>query len=378
MQSIRTLVILGSSLTALAVVRVAHRQGYRVVMFDHIAGPATKTRLAEFRQMRASDDASLRELAKDLIGRNDVAVVADSDRCVRFVRQYRQSLESFGWRVMHPPSEGIDICLDKSAFLKWCTAKGLSAPRLYDAAGASAIDQSAYPLMLRPEWTQHSSNTGLPKALEIREPQTLQYWLDRFAAVNVTPSLCESLLRPGLRQFSIGASRDAAGRVFTFVAEKVRPIAEQCAGGTYVQPAESPAAAELAAQALNAMDFFGIAEVEVLQDSTTGRAYLVEINARPWLQYGLPYKCGVDLLGHALGAPKHAAGASRSHSWLYFSSDLYICFSKSDGLVRQGRVSVGQYLRSLISSDVYASWDWRDPAPGFASMWRTFNGFLGR
>lgn len=375
-ESIRTLVVLGSSLTALAVVRVAHRQGYRCVMFDHMAGPASQTSMAEFRLLKASDAVSLRERAGDLIGRNDVAVIADSDRCVRFVRLYREALESFGWRVIHPSGEAIDICLDKSAFLRWCAEKGLGAPRLYDAANAATIDASAYPLMLRPEWTQHSSGTGLPKALEIRDPETLKYWLERFAAVNVTPSLCESLLSEGLRQFSVGASRDAQGRVFTFVAEKVRPIAEQCAGGTYVTPSESPRAAELAAQALNAIDFFGVAEVEVLYDPNSERAYLVEINARPWLQYGLPYACGWDLLGHALGNPRHTSGASRSHAWLYFSSDLYICFSRTDGLVRSGRVRFGEYLRTLFHSDVYATWDWRDLKPGVTAAWKTFTGFL--
>jgi len=288
---VRTLLILGSSLTALAVARAARRKRLRCVLLDTVPGPATATRTASFRRLESDDMASLSRATSDFAQGNDVAVIADNDRWLRFVRKHRDALLGQGWRVLHPHAAAIGVCLDKSAFLQWCAAHSLPAPRWYDAATIEAIDAGAYPLIVRPEWTQHSSATGLPKAIEIGERNSMRLLLERFAAARVEPSICESLLRPGLRQFSVGAARDAAGRVRTFLAEKVRPQAEQCAGGTFVRPATLAAAEELAAKALHALDFFGIAEVEVLFDPARQEAYLVEINARPWLQYGLPFKC---------------------------------------------------------------------------------------
>jgi predicted ATP-grasp superfamily ATP-dependent carboligase len=367
-RAVRTLILLGSSLTALAVARVAHRRGLRCVMLDSTPGSAAPTRGATFRRLRNADMASVTESTRDLPQDDTVAVVADSDRWLRFVSAHRAELSAGNRRVLHPSSTAIDICLDKSAFLRWCEQHDLAAPRWYEPHEAEALDASAYPLMLRPEWTQHSTPTGLPKAIEIREASQLRYWLDRYRAVAVTPSICTSLLRPGLRQFSVGAARDAKGRVRTFLAEKVRPQAEQCAGGTFVRPAVHPAAEQLAARALDAIEFFGVAEVEVLFDPATQAAHLIEINARPWLQFGLPYACGCDLFGHVF---EEAAGNERpadlSHAWLYFSSDLYACFARDTGLLTQSKMGFAEYLGSLVRADVYATWDWRDPLPLLAS-----------
>lgn len=378
-QFVRTLIVLGSSLTALAVARVAHRSGLRCIMLDNTPGPAAATRLAQFRRLDSMEMKSIAAACTDLVGREEAAVVADSDRWLRFVRSHRDELAATRWLVLHPQADAIDVCLDKSAFLKWCAAHGLPAPRLYDPAALARGEHAQYPLMLRPEWTQHSTPSGLPKAIEVRAPDQLAYWLERFAAARVPPSVCESLLREGLRQFSVGAARDASGRVVTFLAEKVRPLAESCAGGTYVRPAAQEGVEALARQALDALAFFGVAEVEILFDSRAGRAFLVEINARPWLQYGLPFACGCDLMGHVLGKPA-APGRhlDADHAWMYFASDLYACFSRDTGLVSTRRISMRQYLKSLVSADVYATWDWRDPAPMLAATARVARAWLKR
>jgi predicted ATP-grasp superfamily ATP-dependent carboligase len=371
MSNIRSLIVLGSSLTALAVVRVAHRIGFSCVMLDNVAGPASLTRCAQFRLLPEMHPEAVVQAARDLGGRDETAIVADSDRWVQFVRSYRDEL-SQRWLVLHPQGWALEACLNKAEFLRWCAANDVPAPQVYDPDDRAQLDAAEFPLMIRPEWTRHSQPTGLPKAVEVRDATQLRHWLDRYAAVNARPNVCASLLRPGLRQFSVGAARDAQGRIETFLAEKVRPHAEQCAGGTFVTPAEHPAAEALAAETLRKLEYFGIAEVEVLYDESTAQGRVIEVNARPWLQFGLPYACGCNLLNHTLG---EAAGDRRSrslrHAWLYFSSDLYACFSRDTGLVRNHRITKLQYLRSLLAADVYAVWDWRDPNPWIPSVLET-------
>lgn len=373
------LLLLGSSLTALAVARVAHRSGLQCIMADSQAGPAASTSTATFRRLRQDDFAALLEGVPDLRQREDVAVIADSDRWLRFVQRHHSALSRELGRVLHPSAEAIAICLDKTEFLRWCAQRDLPAPRVYGTAAEALRCEDAYPLLIRPEQTQHSAPTGLPKALEIRNRSELEHWLKRFAAVGVTPSICESLLRPGLRQFSVGAARDREGRTLTFLAEKVRPAAERCAGGTYVVSTQYPGIEELAAKALDALDFFGVAEIEVLYDPARDQGYLVEINARPWLQFTLPHLCGCDLLGHVLHSGYIAQHKARARaSWLYFSSDLYACFSRSTGLVSTGKLSLLDYLRSILSADAYALWDWRDPQPLLTAVARTLRDCLRR
>ena len=377
--TVRTLLILGSSLTGLAVARVAARSGLACHLVDSDAGPAAPTRTARFRRLPSMEFDALIATVADLRGRDDVAVIADSDRWLRFVRAHGERLRAEHWLVLHPDAAALDACLDKTAFLKWCALNALPAPRLYAASALGDLSRAPYPLMVRPEWTQHSSNTGLPKAIEVRDAVQLAYWLERYAQAKVTPSICDSLLRPGLRQFSVGAARNAAGSVRTFLAEKVRPDAEQCAGGTFVTPAAHPGIEELAAAALQALGFFGVAEIEILFDPAANRGYLIEINARPWLQLGLPHACGCDLMAHAMARPDRAGVTRNSaHAWLYFSSDLYAVFSRTTGLVPMGKLGLVGYLQSLWRADLYATWDWADPRPALASVartaWRLFRG----
>ncbi len=365
-----TLVVLGSSLTALAVVRVARRAGYRCLMLDDRPGPASTTRCARYRRL---PDARLEtvDAAIRASGGAAIAVIADSDRWLRFVREHRERLRAAGWLVLHPTGEAITTCLDKSAFLDWCAARALPAPRRYAPEALRAQPATAaFPLMLRPEWTQHSADTGLPKAIEVREPQALAGCLARYAAADIAANVCDSLLRPGIRQFSVGAARSASGHVRTFLAEKLRPAAEQCAGGTYVRPATCAGVEALAARALEALDYLGVAEVEILHDPRTAESFLIEVNARPWLQFGLPHASGCDLLGHALGRGASSGEFDPHHGWLYFSSDLYACFSRTTGLVRTGRLSLGAYLASIARADVFATWDLADPLPLLSACWR--------
>lgn len=376
---IQTLLILGSSLTALAVVRSTSRAQLRCLLVDDRRGPASRTRLATFCYVSAANVAAVRGALPVHCQPGEVAIIADSDRWLRFVQANYDALAAEGFLILHPLPSVIGTCLDKSAFLRWCAARKLPAPRLFEVSMQSLPAAGDYPLLLRPELTQHSAQFGLPKAIEVRNAAQLVEWLDRFKAAGVTPTVCQSLLTDGLRQFSVGFARNPAGEVRTFLAEKIRPQAERCAGGTYVKPAVQSGVEALATAAVTELEFFGVGEVEVLFDTLAGRGYLIEVNARPWLQFGLSAACGVDLLGHVLGRPVADVGPSgRLHAWLYFSSDLYACFSRGNGLVRTGRVSLAEYIGSLARADVYATWDRRDPWPLVSSCWESARGLLKR
>jgi predicted ATP-grasp superfamily ATP-dependent carboligase len=230
-----------------------------------------------------------------------------------------------------------------------------------------------YPLMIRPEASLHAVATTLPKAHEVPDAASLERWLTEFAAAGVKATVCESLVTPHVRQYSVGAARNRRGEVLIFLAEKARPLADRCAGGTFVRPvADNPQVAELARQTLDRLDYFGVAEVEVLHDESTGRIGLIEVNARPWLQFTLPYACGEDLLAHALQRPASRRPAGKRHAWLSFHADLLQCFSRSTGMHKAGEITFAEYLRTLRAADVYLLWDPKDPGPFTRSVGRLF------
>ena len=377
-EKIDSIVVLGSTMTALAVVREAANIGKKVFTVDTAAGIAMKSRYPTKVLLPDNDEENILAQLKVLAGQR-VALIADSDRWLRFImRHYLKLTDMFGL-VLHPTSEILEVCLHKVTFLKWCHEFNIPAPILYEVDSDICKRTSInYPVIVRPEETRHGIDNDLPKAIEIGNEVDLGRLLSEFEIANVGPVVCESALAKDVRQYSVGIARSRSGTTMSFVAEKVRPVAERCGGGCYVVTRSDKNVEALAVDVLHKLDFFGIAEVEILWNPETNKYSVIEVNARPWVQFPLAAKSGHGLLSFALGEPDLSAPANvRTSKWLWFVSDLYECFSASDGLVRNGNLSVKDYLLSVFGANTYAFWDLKDIGP-FIHELRSFLKIAGR
>ena len=361
------LVVLGSSVTALAVARNAAALGMRPVIVDTGSDIATSTRLA---QIEIWEGLAEKELCSRLAGvpeRGRTWLIATSDAWLRFVVAYRDVLQRAFDEILHPGNEPLAICLEKERFTQWCIAHGRPVPRMWELQEVTTHPEAlSFPLLLRPRSSVHGGGRTVPKALEVDTVEALRRALATYADAGVTPIVSESLLQRNLVQYSVGASRRGESMI-SFVAIKRRPLPQHCAVGTYVELAPQPEVDALARAVLEALDYQGIAEVEILRDEDSGRLYLIEINARPWVQYALGSASGHDLLGFQLHPERFDAGRAvqRGRRWLNFTGDLYYCFSRSAGVVRKGRMTWVPYLRSVLRANTFAYFAWTDPMPAW-------------
>jgi predicted ATP-grasp superfamily ATP-dependent carboligase len=368
--ALSTLVILGASITGLAVARDAYQHGLRPVVLDSEDGPALHSRWVT--PVNAGSTSKVDTLDRILsLGGPQVALIATSDHWIRIVIEHRPLLSSSYGLIVLPENATLELCLNKMAFSEWCTASGLPCPAAWIPGRGPRPASLGFPVLLRPVLTLHNSRQlDLPKAVEARNESDLTHWLERFAAKRVVPLVSESLLGRALEQYSVPfARRD--GETLLFTARKVRPSAELCQAGTCVEMCVDERIEHLGRTAAERLDYFGIGEVEILRDKQTGKDYLIEINARPWLQYALAPASNHDFLGLVLGRP---AAAKKNtvrigKTWVDLHQDLFVAFSRSIGMVRHGRVGLLEYLRSLAHSNVFALFDWRDPRP-FLLSWR--------
>jgi predicted ATP-grasp superfamily ATP-dependent carboligase len=187
-------------------------------------------------------------------------------------------------------------------------------------------------------------------------------WLAKFADGQCVAVVSESLLHTPLTQFSVPFARSDS-HFEVFVARKVRPAPRHCSVGSYVELAPQPDVESLARRVATALDYFGIGEAEILRDDATGRLFLIEVNARPWLQYALAPASGHDFLGPLVGKSRAMRRVTDGRRWIDFESDLFGAFSSSVGAVRLGELGLGSYLLSLMRANVYARFDLRDPLP---------------
>jgi predicted ATP-grasp superfamily ATP-dependent carboligase len=275
-------------------------------------------------------------------------------------------LEASYGAVLAASNEALRICLDKAAFARWCEEQKLPACRSWSL---DRLAEVRLPALIRPASTLHGRpDIGLPKAIFVESVGALNDWAARYRACGVDALVSESLLDRQVVQYSVPFARRGA-EITCFVARKVRPPASWARTGTYVELQPNAEVEGLAVRALEALDYFGIGEVEILQSEQDGRSYLIEINARPWVQYTIASASGHGLLSFLLGArPAEVRRKKQGIRWLNLGADLYVCFSRSEGLYLRGELGLAQYVRSVLKANAFAFFDWRDPWPAMTEL----------
>ena len=364
-----TLVILGASITGLAVARDAHRHRLRPIVVDSEDGPALHSRCATPVKVGAADEKATIDRILSL-GGPQAALISTSDQWIRFVIEHRPALDAAYASIVQPDNATLELCLDKLAFSEWCIESGLPCPAAWVPGTGPRPASLDFPVLLRPVRTLHSSRElGLPKAVQAGNESELAHWLAQFEAKRIVPLVSASLLGRSLDQYSVPFAR-RGNDTLLFTARKVRPSAELCQTGTCVEMCVDNRVEQLARKAIERLNYFGIGEVEILRDTQTGEDYLIEINARPWLQYALAPASNHDFLGLVLGLP--SASQQRpvltGKTWVSFRPDLFVAFSRSIGMVRHGRLSLRSYLHSIARSNVFALFDWSDLRPFLLSL----------
>jgi predicted ATP-grasp superfamily ATP-dependent carboligase len=365
-----TLVVLGSSITGLAVARDGHRHGLAPIVIDSVRGPACHSRLLRFVPVSPTDEESLLFSVMALASPT-AAIVATGDHWIRWLARHRYTVEASFGLVLHPSNEVLDIFLDKARFAEWCRSNSVPCPLTWEPDRAVRPPGIRFPLLVRPAETLHAQRAlGVPKAAEVRDEPGLDGLLAMYRSKGVRAAVSESLLGRNIVQYSVPfARRD--GETLAFVARKVRPLPSQCGVGSFVVLDTNRAALDAAVSALDLAGYFGIGEVEVLQDADSGASYLIEVNCRPWLQYALAPASGHDLLGFMLGAaPPGNVSMPIGGAWLNLGDDLFGAFSRSTGIVRRGQLGLAAYCSSLFRARVFALLDWRDMGPFIASVLR--------
>jgi predicted ATP-grasp superfamily ATP-dependent carboligase len=373
------LVVLGSSLTALAVLRNADKNGVPVVLLDNRDGIAAYSRLARVRILKDVSEVDIQQIILELGGEGANYLIATSDQWLRFVAQHRTDIDKAYQTVLHADNAVLDICLNKPHLASWCEKHAIQTPRRYPLQQPEDLDTEPVelPVLLRPAISL-PAGTQLPKAMEVHKPEPLRDWLQRYRQEGVPVVVTESLLGHRLTQYSVGLARDGA-RMTSFVARKVRPLPENCAVGTFVELAPNAEVEAMARSIAERLDYFGIAEIEILYCHERRQGYLIEINARPWIQFALAMASGHDLLEFLLDPQRYDSSKERKQGkrWLDMGGDFFNCFSRSVGLVRNGRIGLTPYLKSLAQANVYSKFSLRDPGPFWCDL-KNWLGFFWR
>jgi predicted ATP-grasp superfamily ATP-dependent carboligase len=96
--------------------------------------------------------------------------------------------------------------------------------------------------------------------------------------------------------YSVGLYATRRGEVpAAFTSQKLGQVPPDFGDGLVVKAVWAPQVVPLAAAAVRALGYYGMADIEFKLDARTGEYKLLDINPRPWLWMNLPAACGVNL-----------------------------------------------------------------------------------
>lgn len=372
-----SLIVLGSSLTALGIIRSARKNNIPCCLLDTTSEiayssniPVTKILLEE----NLPECKLLHELKKMGGCRNHL--IATSDIWLQFLIKHREEIEESYIDVLHPVNEDLKSCLNKGLFYDWCLRHNLSTP--FSVATSGLIDISGFwsannfPAIIRPIAHVYDRNVIVPKSIEVNSFSELRNAEKFYKDIKQDFIVSRSLLSEELIQYSVPFARARKGELVSFVAVKKRPFPEQCGVGSYVKLEDNSEINSFAIDVINSFqNYYGIGEVEILYSIADKKKYLIEVNARPWTQFALAEAAGYNFLRHLLGPSSNSVKTKSKHcNWISLDDDLFNCFSSSVGLVRHRKLDPWNYLISILKANVFPTFNIKDPKPFWVTLKR--------
>jgi predicted ATP-grasp superfamily ATP-dependent carboligase len=176
----------------------------------------------------------------------------------------------------------------------------------------------------------------------------------------------------GAAQFSYAGVWQDGQPVISMVARRTRQHPANFGTGCFVETIDNPEIERLSEQFLGSIGFSGMVEMEFKRDERNGSYKLLDVNPRIWTWTALGQPAGVDfpfaLWTLAQGSPPNRQKARPGAAWMYFSRDLPEAFRE----IRDGRLSIGEYLRALSRHPALAVFSLEDPLPSILDLPASF------
>jgi D-aspartate ligase len=369
--------VMGADYRALGVARSLGRRGIPVWIINQ--GGHLVASVSRFVRRRlpwpATDDRSRVEYLLALCAThhlNGWLLIPTDDYTVGLQSRNHEALEN-SYRLTVPPWEKLRWACDKR--LLHLLAKKLQVQQPWTACPSSREELAKmdcpFPVILKPAVRLRPSSLAVPKAWLAEDRNALLRRYDEASNLLSLENLIIQEIVPGggEAQFSYAALCRDGCSLASLVAQRTRQFPRDFGQlSTYVETVDAPEIIEPAERLLSALRFTGLAEVEFKRDPRNGEMKVLDINPRVWGWHTLSRRAGVDfpylLWLLAIGEPVPRARGRSGERWVHWTADLRLAIEEA----LAGRLSLGDYLRSLRGSLESAIFSWDDPTPGILDL----------
>ena len=370
-------VVVGGDFQGLGIIRSLGRRGVPICVIDDESSIARFsrytthfTRVADLRDERQTVDTVL-DVGQRL-GLEGWVLFPTRDETVAAFSRYRSELKEC-FRVPTPCWDAIQWAWDKRNTYRMAQELGIPIPRTWYPHDPGELEQieADPPLVIKPAIKEHFIYATKAKAWRANSRAELA---ERFrqAAELVGPGeamIQEFIPGDGRQQFSYCAFfKDGQAVGSMFVQRRRQHPSEFGRASTFVETIDLPLLETLSERFLQAIDYYGLVEMEYKLDPRDGQYKLLDVNARTWGYHTIGPRAGVDfpylLFANQLGESVQPCRAQAGIRWIRLVTDL------PTGVLEifRGHLNWRAYLRSLWGLHVESVFSREDPLPGLVEL----------
>lgn len=300
-----------------------------------------------------------------------------TDMSVWQISLHRDELRPW-YRFALPDHDVVELLMDKVRFYAFAQEAGLPVPRAFLLHSRREAEQAArelrFPCMLKPpvktpRWEQNTR----AKVFKVHSPEEFLAQYDRCAAWSDVLIVQEWVEGPDSNLYSCNVYFDAhAQPLVAFVSQKLRQWPPESGTGCLGMACRNDVLLETTLRLFRLVRYHGLGYLEMKQDVRTGEQLIIEPNVgRPTGRSAIAEAGGVelhytmycDLAGLPL-PPNRQQRYEDQVKWIYLRRDLQTAWHEW----RRGRLTVGDWWRSLRGRKRFAVLSLRDPLPFLAEI----------
>jgi predicted ATP-grasp superfamily ATP-dependent carboligase len=370
-------VITGGDFQGLGVLRTLARKGIPIVLLDRdfCIGRFSKYKKKYFRSPSLTEEDRYVDYLLALAKKENLhgwVVIPNSDEAVYVLSRNKHKLEEF-YRIPTPHWDVIQHVYIKENTYKLAERNNIPAPKTYYPTSLEELDALplTFPMIIKPSIRDHFYNKVKIKAFLINNKEELKKtYLEVSKVIDTSEILVQEFIPGGPKHLYSFCPFFKEGKVITAImARRLRQHPMDFGHATTcAELVDIPELRTIAEKFLSLIGYYGIGEVEFMQDPRDGKFKLIEVNPRPWGWHTLAIASGVDLpyllyqdmVGEHIDIPSPL----KNMKWVRSITDIPTVFNE----IFRGNMKLSDYLDSMKGKKEFAVFSLNDPLPSLIEI----------
>ncbi len=370
-------IVVGGDFQGLGIVRSLGQQGVPICIIDdeisiaRFSCYATHTvKVADLRDERRTVDTVL-DVGRQL-GLEGWVLYPTRDETVAAFSRYRPQLIEY-FRVPTPDWSTVEWAWDKRNTYHLAQKLAIPTPQTWYSLDLSELEriEADLPLVIKPAIKEHFFYETKVKAWRVNShTELVERWKQAATLIGPDEVMVQELIPgDGRQQFSYCAFFKDGHAIGSMVAQRRRQHPSEFGrASTFVETVDLPLLETLSEPFLQAIDYYGLVEVEYKLDPRDGQYKLLDVNARTWGYHSLGPRAGVDfpylLFSDQIGEAVEIYRAKAGVKWIRLVTDLPAVAVE----IMKGHLDWRTYLQSSKGVHVESVFSLDDPLPGLVEI----------